>query len=340
MSDPFLYLTEQDVVTLVSPATAIEAVRGRLLDKAAGHARNVAKSLGVWSGGSMHALGSISQASATAGFKTWVRTDKGGGSIFTLFDTDSGKLLAIIEARALGLLRTSAITGVATDLLAPAEASAGCLIGTGDQASMQLRALAAVRPFTEMRIYSPTRANREGFCQRQASRYPFPLRACDRLEEATRGAAIVTTITRAEVPFIDASMLRDCRLFNAVGAILPKAAEFHQDVFGRTGRIVVDDLENARRGSRELREHLGERDEAWATVATLDQLLQANHKPLADAPMTLFKGMGMGLSDLAVAGVVYARAIECGAGIRLPAQTRENLLEADSLKKGATGKGQ
>ncbi len=339
MSDHVLYLTEQDVVTLVSPSMAIEAVRARLLDKAAGSARNVAKSLGVWSAGSMHSLGSFSQATALAGFKTWVRTNNGGGSIFTLFDMSSGKLQAIIEARALGLLRTSAITGVATDLLAPAEATVGCLIGTGDQASMQLRALAAVRQFTEMRVYSPTQANREAFCRRHAGRYRFPLRPCNSLEQATHGARVVTTITRAEAPFIDASMLRECQLFNAVGAILPQAAEFHQDVFDHTGMIVVDDMDNARRGSRELRERFGERDEAWANVATLDQLLAAKHQRTANAPMTLFKGMGMGLSDLAVAGIVYARAIECGAGIRLPAQTRQNLLEADSLSPNATEKG-
>ncbi len=329
MTDGVRYITEQDVVSLMPPADAIPAIRNMLLEKASGDAKNVPKSLGAWEGGAMHSLGSVMHGSKGAGFKTWVRTQKGGGSIYSLFNADTGKLLAILEARALGLLRTSAMSGVATDLLAPKAAHIGCILGTGAQSAMQLRAMASVRAFSEVRVYSPTTANRENFCTRQSARYDFPLIPCTSAEDAMKGAEIVTSMTRASEPFITASMLENCQLYNAVGAILPKKAEFLQDVFGKADMLVVDDIENAKRGSREFREKFRQEEYAWASVQTLDKLLEGGYKRGEKSGMTLFKGMGMGLSDLALASQIHIRAEMQDVGILLPIQTRVNLLDAD-----------
>ena len=132
----------------------------------------------------------------------------------------------------------------------------------------------------------------------------------------------MTLITRAVEPFVDAAQLADCRHLNAVGAILPAKAEFAQDVFERADRVVVDDLENARRGSRELRERYGVDAPSWPGVSRLSDVLAAGET----RALTLFKGMGMGLSDLAMATVVYEQALARGLGV--PPQTRENLLLA------------
>ena len=85
----------------------------------------------------------------------------------------------------------------------------------------------------------------------------------------------MTLITRAVEPFVDAAQLADCRHLNAVGAILPAKAEFAQDVFERADRVVVDDLENARRGSRELRERYGVDAPSWPGVSRLSDVLAA-----------------------------------------------------------------
>ena len=90
---------------------------------------------------------------------------------------------------------------------------------------------------------------------------------------------------------------------------------------------MVDDLENARRGSRELRERFGSGPEAWQGVTVLSDLLGDNDpQPSDPTGLTIFKGMGMGLSDLALARLVYQAATERDLGTRLAPQTRENLL--------------
>lgn len=332
MTQAIRYLSEADVVGVLDMPRAIDALADTLALQGQGQARNVPKALATWGdGSSMHALGSVvTGEGGVCGFKNWVHTRQGGGSVFTLFDADRGTLLAVIEARALGMLRTAAITGLATRTLAPASPRHAALIGTGPQAVTQLAALAAVRQPQSVRVYSPTPEKRAEFVRRAQGRYPFSIEAADSLAQALAGAEIVTLITRAEQPFVDAAALRDCRHLNAVGAILPAKAEFAQDVFERADLVVVDDLENARRGSRELRGRYGAGVEPWEGVSVLCDLLArgAGSQRPPDARMTLFKGMGMGLSDLALARVVYQAACERDLGQRLAPQTRENLLLA------------
>jgi len=329
MAEAMRYLSEQDVVSVLDMPRAIDALQDTLAAQGRGEARNLPKSLATWGdGSSMHALGSVMTASGYAGFKTWVHTKAGGGSVFSLFDAHAGTLLAIIEARALGMLRTAAISGVATRTLAPPEARTAALVGTGPQALTQLAALAAVRELRSVRVYSPTPEKRRAFVERVASRYAFEVVAADSLAQALDGAEIVTLVTRAAEPFVSAADLASCRHLNAVGAILPAKAEFAQDVFERADAVVVDDLENARRGSRELRERYGADGAPWQGVGVLSELLAAGATRPADARLTIFKGMGMGLSDLAMARVVYEIACARGLGHALPRQTRENLLLA------------
>jgi len=322
------YLSEHDVVAILDMPRAIDALAETLTAQGHGQARNLPKTLATWdNNGSMHALGSVMLgASGVCGFKTWVHAKKGGGSVFTLFDVETGRLMAVIEARALGMLRTAAMSGLATRAMAPPDACTVALIGTGPQAVTQLAALAAVRPLKRVRVYSPTPEKRAAFVQRLAPRYDFTLEVATSIPQALEGAEIVTLVTRAEAPFVDATLLRDCRHLNAVGAILPTRAEFAQDVFDLAHAVVVDDLENIRRGSRELRERYGDDDQAWSNVKTLSQWLVQDPPPAPATGLRLFKSMGMGLSDLALARVVIAEAETRGLGRALPPQTRENLL--------------
>ncbi|MFW0795038.1 hypothetical protein AAFP30_14600 [Gordonia sp. CPCC 205515] len=86
-----------------------------------------------------------------------------------------------------------------------------------------------------------------------------------------------------------------------MGAILPSSAELLPGVVEAGDLTVVDDLENARRASRELKDALGEQ---LPGVLTLGELLEAGIRRPAGAALTVFKGMGSGLSDLGVAALV------------------------------------
>ena len=315
MPAPLLWITEQEVVSLVSLDEAIDALERGVRSLGAGDAFNVAKSLGSYGdGSSMHSLGSGAPALGYVGFKNWVHTKRGATAVFVLFNAEDGSVAAVIEAASLGQLRTSAMTGLGTRWLAPAGANDMALIGAGAQAITQVAAVNAVRPLRRLRIWSPTPEKRKAFAARLAEEFDFEVVESSTLEAATRDASIVTLVTRAKEPFLTSKMLARGAHLNAVGAILPPNAEFEQEIFERVGIIAVDDIPNARRASRELIERFGTEDSGWSAVQSLGAVIARGQGRPAGCDISLFKSMGMGISDLSVALMVVERARAQGAG--------------------------
>lgn len=311
MKNAALWLTEAEVAGLVPMDDAIDALERNLIEIADGAAFNVPKALGsLGNGGAMHALASASPRLGVCGFKTWVHTPDGAKAVFALFDSNDGSLLAMMEANTLGQIRTAAMTALGTRWLAPAAADDLAIVGAGRQAIAQVCAIDAVRPLRRVRVWSRDAGRRQAFAERVRAELPqAEVTAADSLEAAADGASLVTLVTRAAEPFFGADLLAPHAHLNAVGAILPANAEFFPDVFDRARAVVVDDLDNARRGSRELRERYGAQAAQWPEVQSLsDVIKRGGLPPGGGGDITLFKAMGMGLSDLAIAALAYRRA--------------------------------
>jgi ornithine cyclodeaminase/alanine dehydrogenase-like protein (mu-crystallin family) len=320
MKPGLIWLTEQDVVSLVTLDDAIGALERAV---AADGAFNIPKALGGYDdGSSMHSLGSAAPALGYGGFKTWIHTKRGATAVYALFDSRNGSLLSMLEAGALGQLRTSAMTGLGTRWQAAEGVDEMALVGTGNQALAQAAAVNAVRPLRRVRVWSPTPEKRRAFVEMMRRRLETEVVESPTLEAATDGAPIVTVVTRARDPFLSASMLARGAHLNAVGAILPGNAEILQDVFERSGSIVVDDLVNTQKASREFIDRFGG-DRGWGAVRSIGEVIRSGRPARPEGgDLTLFKSVGMGLSDLAVAMMAYERARERGLGLEIAAPSR------------------
>src|SRR5215510_14297672 len=113
--------------------------------------------------------------------------------VVSLFSTESGDLLAVIEGDVLGQTRTGAATGVSTKYLARGDARTAAIIGTGWQAQTQLEAIAAVRKLERVRVYGRDTGGREKFAREMSARINVPVEPAASSAEATEGAAIVCT---------------------------------------------------------------------------------------------------------------------------------------------------
>lgn len=253
-----LWLREQDVVQLVSLNEAIDALEAILALEGDGRALNVPKALATWGqASSLHALASAMTDAPYCGTKTWVNTPAGAVAIYALFDGIAGSLLAMIEANALGSLRTAAASGVATRWMADPAASDLAIVGTGRQALLQVAAVSVVRPLRRIRVFSPTRDNQLQFATRLRTRFDLSIEAPETLENTVKGADVITVVTRARVPFLHAAMLPKHAHVNAVGAILPGNAELHADVLEQAGAVTVDNLPSVKLASREFMDFYG-----------------------------------------------------------------------------------
>ena len=318
MSDP-IWISEQDVVSMMDISEAIEALERGLLAEAAGAAANMVKTHVEWGKGStLHAIGAVFPHAGFAGTKTWAHTEGGATPLVILFDSNSGKLLAMIEAFALGQMRTGGASGAATRKLAAEGAGECAIIGTGKQALPQLAAVLAVRPIRRIRVFGRDEARRIAFLQRVNAEFGIQAIASTSIEEAVRNVPIVTVVTRATQPIVAAAMLDRGTHINAVGAIVPSRAELAQDVLARSTAVVADSIPQAQKLSREMIEFFGPDPAAWNNVTSLAALVASGRKRTEADDLTVFKSLGMGISDLSLGIELYRRARERGLGHSFP----------------------
>src|SRR5689334_4050909 len=158
------WISESDVVALMHLGDAIEALTGGLLEEAAGSALNMEKTAAHWGASSnMHAIGAVFEGANVFGTKTWGNTPEGSTPLLILWNATTAKLWAIIEARALGQMRTAAMSAVATRWMSDPAADDLAIVGSGKQALTQVAAVAAVRRLRRVRVFSPTPAKRDAF---------------------------------------------------------------------------------------------------------------------------------------------------------------------------------
>src|SRR6516225_10652278 len=188
------WITETDIVRLIDLGGAIEALTHGLMEEAAGSARNMEKTAAHWGASSnMHAIGAVFDGADVFGTKTWGNTPAGSTPLIILWNATSAKLLAIIEARALGQMRTAAMSGIATRWMSREDADDLAIIGSGKQALTQVAAVAAVRRLRRIRVYSPTPAKRSAFAERLRAAFPATeIRPANDAASATEGASIIT----------------------------------------------------------------------------------------------------------------------------------------------------
>ena len=309
-----LWITEAEVVQLLDLKEAIAALEGALREEARGEALNMTKTLLQYGKNNLHAIGA--KLGNLVGTKTWTHTQGGTCPLLLLWSAEDGSLVAVIEAFALGNLRTGGISGVAADWMARKDAKVMALAGTGKQALAQVGTMLAVRPIERLQVYSPRPEPRVEFAKKAREEFGIETAPCSTAADACRGAHIVTLVTRASQPFVTAGMLERGTHLNAVGAIAPDREEFAQDVFDRASRVAVDNVPGVQQLSREFMTRYASR--GWDEVLPLSKLIAQGQRRSDSDDISLFKAMGMGISDLALGVELVRRARERGVGRAIP----------------------
>ena len=244
----------------------------------------------AWGDGhTLHAIGGLD--GDLVGTKTWAHTAGGASPLLILWDSETGQRRAVIEAFALGQLRTAAMSGLATRVLADPATVTAAVIGTGKQALPQVSALVAVLPINVVRVHSRDPERRRMMAQRVEAELGVEAVDAASVADAVEGAGAITTATRATEPFLRSAHVATGAHVNAIGAITPERAELFDDLVDRSF-IATDSVESARSLAREVE---------GRDLVALSSLIGAT-RPRAD--VTLFKAMGIGLADVALGRAV------------------------------------
>jgi len=231
-----------------------------------------------------------------------------------LFDGERGNVLALIDAASITAIRTAAVSGVATRLLATKNASMLAVLGSGVQARAHIHAMLAVRPFKKVLLWSRN-ADHARDLGENVKREGVEFVVTREAERAVRGADVVCTVTASREPVLCGEWLRSGAHVNAVGASVPTSRELDTEAVRRS-RVFVDRRESALNEAGDLL--IPMREGAITEnhiVAEIGQLLTgAAAGRQSDGEITLFKSLGLAVEDLASAQYLYDRAKRDEAG--------------------------
>jgi alanine dehydrogenase len=302
-----LYLKESDVVEFLDMPTCIQALRDAFTAEAKGQANIVPRTRWPFGSVRLNVMGGGDRTSKRFALKSY-----GGGPFHVLFYEEGKGLLAIIEANALGAIRTGAASAVATEKMAKPGAGRVALVGTGRQARTQALALKAIGMLSELAVAARDRAKLETFCAQIAKELGAPVRAATSVESAVKGADIVVTATGSTEPVIKGAWLSSGTHVNAIGANAANRREVDADCVLKAGLLVTDHIEQAKVEAGEFIDLAKTGIFDWARVKPLHQIVTGPPVNRDGKGHTLFKSLGVGLEDVAAASVVYDRAMASG----------------------------
>ncbi len=240
-----------------------------------------------------------------------------------LFDMDTCELLAIMDDHHISTMRVGATAGVACKYLARKNAKVMGLLGSGEQARTQLTAHLAVRPLTKIKVYSPTKQNREKFAREMSAQTGIEVVPVGSAEEAVRGSDIVNAATNTVDPVVEGRWLEEgMHVTSLVGGdgFLPRR-ELDDEAIKRADLIVVGYKRQIFLDKQAEFYHRLERGLVKAEdLHELGELLTGNCRGRKDdKEITFFKNnTGMGIQFAATARKMYEKAKETGIGTKLP----------------------
>jgi alanine dehydrogenase len=318
-----LLLQEADVRNLLTMKVALEAVEESLRLQGEGklslHPR---RRLIMPENSMLHYMAASDPVHGYFGMKIYTSVKGAFRFMVPLFRSATGEMAAMIEADALGQIRTGAASGVATKYMSNPNARIAGIIGTGYQARTQLEAVAAVRKLEKVRAFGRDPERRDKFCREMSSLIGVEVEPANSAEQVVRDAEIVITATSAMKVVLEGEWLSPGTHVNAMGANFVKKRELDDAAVARMNVIAVDWLEQAKMEAGDLVQAFVD-ESRWNSVCELSDLVAGKtpvrtSAPASAAQITLFKSVGIATWDIAVAARIFEMAVARGIGREIP----------------------
>jgi alanine dehydrogenase len=235
--------------------------------------------------------------------------------VVLLFEAEHGRVQAIADASSITEIRTAAVSGTATRLLARESAAELAILGSGSQARAHLEAMLIARRIRRTRVWSRSPESARRFAEQESRARGIPVQAVDSVEEAVAGAEIICTTTASSEPVLKGKWLAEGAHINAVGACIASARELDSAAVVRSS-LFVDRRESVLKESGDFlfpREE-GSIDENHIRGEIGEVLTGQVPGRISLREITLFKSLGLAIEDLAAANHIFRKGLERGVG--------------------------
>ena len=223
-----------------------------------------------------------------------------------VFDASKGNMVATLDGESVTAIRTGAVSGLATDILAKKDAKVGAVFGTGVQAKSQVKAILAARNLEKILVFSRTKESAEIFCD--VIYDTFSIKASIGNKDLLKDADVICTATPSEKPLFDHGDLSLGSHINAIGSFKPHMQEIPVETVVNS-KVIVDRIESCRVEAGDL--IIPVDDGKWSFDLIHGELGQLILGEISGrdphGKITLFKSVGNAIQDLALATIIMKK---------------------------------
>lgn len=235
-----------------------------------------------------------------------------------LLDAETGEVKSLMDGTYLTQLRTGAVSGAATDLLAKKDAEIFVLIGTGGQAKAQLEAVLTVRPIKEVIVVDLDLERANAFAKEMSELYSekfqVKIYSANNANDVVAKADIITLVTTSKRPVFNGNLVKAGVHINSVGSYTPEMQETPEEILQKAGKIYLDTFDGVLNESGDIITPIQEgKFKKEQITGELGELV-AQRKPGRenDEEITWFKSTGSAVLDIVVAELIYVNAEKRG----------------------------
>lgn len=233
-----------------------------------------------------------------------------------VLDPETGMVSACLDGTYLTQLRTGAVQGAATELLAREDAKIGALIGTGGQAQSQLEAMLTVRKLEEVRIFDIDFDRASQFAEEMMQQFSVTMRPTKTSQECVEGADIITSVTTSKRATFSAEWVKKGAHINGVGAYTPEMCEIPREIIKAADVVIFDTMDGVLKEAGDfispLQDGYIQRDSYHGELGQLinEELIGRT----SGEQITIFKTVGSAVLDVVVATEIVNKAKENNLG--------------------------
>ncbi len=239
-------------------------------------------------------------------------------AILALFDPQTGKPQAILDAGGITDMRTGAVTAIGAKYLARKDSKVLGHIGARGTAYWNVRLLDSLFDFDEIRVHSRRPESQRAFAERLRQDLGKPVRECGTWQDTISGADIVVEASRLlePAPLLRTEWIKPGALVMPYGTM----SALELSLTDIMAKLVVDDWGQVGAGPYgALRQHVDAGKLTRQTLHAEIGEIVAGLKPgrESDEETILFWHRGLSLSDIALGHAMLEKGRRLGIGQRL-----------------------
>jgi len=325
MANEITLLSKNEVRSILMMRDTMEALRVAFVDHYRKKTQMVRRNYLFPSKGRIGCMGALVESLQSAGYKIVSTFHENPTlcnlpsitALLVLNDVETGVPCAIMDATHITMMRTGAVSALATEYLGRKGSKLVGIVGAGEQGRGQLMGLTEVLKLSKAYVYDIDSARTKKFAEQMEKETGLDILSLDSIEEVVRKVDVLATATPSKTPVVFNKWVNPGLHINTVGGASRGEQEIDTEIFKRS-KLVVDDFENASAlGGITAPVSTGalSKEDVYAELGEI----VAGEKPgrVRDDEVTVFVSSGLAIQDIATAHIVAKKAIELGLGVKV-----------------------